>query len=607
MSDPRQPPDAAPRLELRIERGRVRIGLSPGPIAPGLALVDLEMEPAAFPGPFDPGAGTAPFRSVPCALRRLVVAAEGTPPGADALASVLAAALGPSGWPAPDASGLVHAPAPDGARATVSWLLPADALSSALRAAREGAARGEAGAALRLAEAGHAALAAGEAAAGQAALREALSLGLGRDDAREAWGALVAAARAAGNPADERTALAGLASAAPTGERPALLLRLSALDLEAGDPAAARLHAEDARRLAPRDPVATEACLAAARRDGDVAETVDLLDRMAVLDPASAGDRLLERARLLAAAGRLVEADAGYVEALSRLPARRALADEHAAFRKGAPPPVGRLPWGEPLETLAGREADAVEAARALRDAALLAREQGDGASALRAARRAHERAGDVAFAGELLAGLLHAGGSVTEALEVHRRLLAEAGPSLSPEALADRLTAQAELAEEAGDLPLATGTLDQLLGLRPHDAALLEWRFRVDPDRAGALDRLAAGAAELHSRRARALLLATASGAARAEGGDPARERALLRQAADAAVGSPAAEREVARRLLSLCRASPADEEGARILESVLDRDPGARAEAFLSLAEAAAPGRVRASHLQVAAAALA
>lgn len=598
---------APPRLELRLEAGRVFVGLGPGPIGDGLTLVDLELEFAGLPSPFDPGAGTAPFRALPCTLRRLVVASGEPPPGPAALDGLLAAALAPSGWPLPDATGLAHLAWSDGDGPGASWVRPADRARSLLDEAGAASARGEPDRALRLALAGHAALAAGLASEGVAALRSALDAGLGRDDAREAWAALVATARDAGDEAAERRGLLGLVPAAPTGERPALLLRLSALDLAAGDPAAARVHAEEARTLAPRDGTATAACLAAALRADDGPTVIDLLDRLAVLDPPTAGERLLDRARRLAAASRFPEADAGFRDALSRLAADRALADEHAALRRTAPPPVGRLPWGEPLETYAGRVPDAAEASRAYRDASLLAREQGDTGSALRAARRAHERAGNVAFAGELLAGLLHAGGSVREALDLHKVLLAETAHLLEPAALAERLTALAELAEEAGDLPLAVLSLDRLLELRPHDGQALEWRFRVDPDRAGALDRLVAGAGEIRSRRHRARLLAVAASSARTEGHDTGRQRDLLKRAAEAARGLPVAEQEVALHLLAFCRSDPADGEGTRALERLLAAEPRARAEAFLQLADAASPGPVRAAHLVAAASALA
>ncbi|MEI6224390.1 MAG: hypothetical protein WCS72_06535, partial [Deltaproteobacteria bacterium] len=598
---------SSPRLELRLGRGRVSVGFGPGGIGGGLALVDLELEAGALPEPLDPGAGTAPFRALPCTLRRLVVSAEGTPPGPDALAEVLAAALAGAGWPPPDTSGLVHATWSDGGASGASWMRPADAAGALLALARTAVARGEPDAALRLEEAGHAALAAGLVSEGEGALRAALEAGLGRDDAREAWRALVASARAAGDEAAERVALAGLVPAAPTGERPALLLRLSSLDLAAGDEAVARVHAEEAHTLAPRDRATTEACLAAAIRAGDAPSVIDLLDKLAVIDPSRAGVLLLERARKLAVAGKPVEADAAFKDAIGRLPPDRTLADEHSALRRAAPPPVGRLPWGEPLETFAGRAGGPTEASIAFRDAAHLARQQGDGASALRAARRAHALAGDLSFAGDLLAGLLHAGGSVVEALALHRQLLAEGAPALDPDSLADRLAALAELAEEAGDLPVALQSIDRLLELRPHDADLLETRFRLEPDRALSLDRLVAGASEIHSRVRRARLLARAAGRARDDGADPTRQRELLGLAAEAAAGTPEAEQEVAAHLLAFCRLHPSDRDAAAVLERALVGDARARAEALLSIAEAAPSGEVRAGHLALAAAALA
>lgn len=604
------PPDrlpSPPRLELRLEGGRVSVGLGPGSIGDGLSLVDLEMDVDRLPTPFEPGAGTAPFRSSRCSLRRLVVASRGPALSAAALDGLLAAALAPSAWPVPDVAGLVHSPWNEGSATGACWTRPADQARAMLAAAADAATRGDPDLALRLSLAGHAALAAGLVPEGEAALRSALEAGLGKDDAREAWAALVASARAAGDGAAERRGLAGLVPAAPTGERPALLLRLSSLDLAAGEPAAARVHAEEARTLAPRSLETNEACLAAAQRDDDTPTVIELLDRIAGLDPPSAGARLLDRARRLAAASRLPEADAGFRDALGRLPADRSLADEHAALRRAAAPPVGRLPWGEPLEVYAGRCAEPREAALAFRDAALLAREQGDTASALRAARRAHELAGDVGFAGELLAGLLHAGGSVREALDLHRVLLAEAARGLDPGALTDRLTALAELAEEAGDLPLAVQSLDQLLSHRPHDAPILEWRFRIDPDRTGALDRLVAGAEEIRSRRIRARLLSVAARSALGDGGDPVRQRDLLLRAAEAASGLPAAVQEVAPALLAFCRSTPSDADGAQALERLLGSEPRARAEAFLELADAAPAGAVRAARLVTAAAALA
>jgi tetratricopeptide (TPR) repeat protein len=555
----RAAPPRPARLELRLVRGRVRVGLTRAPLPDGLVAVDLEMEVHGAPAAFDAGGGTSQFRSLPCSLLHLEVGLGPADalPGPESLDSLVAAALAPSGWPAPDLAGLRHAVRGEGAARRAVWQRPGAEALGLLEAAEDARMRGEPDAPLRFALAGQAALVSGLPVEGEAALRTALELGLGRDEARDAWAALAAIAREHADPAAERRALAGLIPAAPTGQRPALLLRLSELELAAEDAAASRVHAEEARTLAPRDPVAAEACLALARRAGDAPAVIDLLDRLAVLDPAGAGSRLLDRARLLAAAGRFLEADAGFAEALARLPPDRALADEHVALRRAAPPPVSNLPWGEPLETFAGRSPDASTAATAFRDAAERAREQGDLATALRAARRAHERSGDLHFVGDMLAGLLHAGGSVQEALALHQALLAPGETRLDPAVEAERLAALAELAEEAGHHALAVSSLDRLLELRPHDAEVVEWRFRVDPDRARALERLAGDADRLRSRRRRARLLSRAAAAARSEARDPARERDLMRRAQEAAAGLPAAELEVALARLASARAA--------------------------------------------------
>ena len=572
-----------PRLELRLARGRVRIGVSRARLEGGIALLDLELEVHGAPPAFDPGGGTSQFRALPCSLVRLEVATSSaeTLPGQDSLAELLAAALAPSGWPFPSAAGLRHAARSDGGVHRGLWQRPGAEALDLLEAAADARARGEPDASLRLALAGQAALAAGLPVEGEAAIRTALDLGLGRDEARDAWAALVAIARQHADPAGERLALAGLVPASPTGQRPALLLRLSELALSADDVAAARAHAEEARTLAPRDLATTEACLAIARQVGDGPAVIGLLDGLAVLDSAGAGARLLERARLLADAGRFAEADAGLREALTRLPPEISLAAEHAALRRAAPPPLGRLPWGEPLETFAGRAPDAVGAARAWRDAALLAREQGDRASALRAARRAHERSGDLFFVGEMLADLLHAGGSVGEALALHEALLAPGQASLDPVAEADRLAALAELAEESGDASLSMRSLDRLIELRPHDAEVMAWRFRIDPDRSRALERLGSDADRLRSRQRRARLLTLAATAARTEARDPGRAREFLRRAQEAAAGLPAAELEVALARLSAARASAAETSAG------LDDAAGAEAELDRLLAE--------------------
>ena len=577
-----------PRLELRLARGHIRIGLSRARLESGLALLDLEMEVHGTPLSFDPGGGTGQCRSLPCSLVRLEVAAgsDAAVPGPAGLAELLALALAPTGWPIPDAAGLRHAVRADGAVHRALWQRPGAEALDLLEAAAHAQTRNEPDAALKLALAGQAALAAGLPVEGEAALRAALDLGLRRDEARDAWAALVAIARQHGDLAGERHALAGLVPVAPTGQRPSLLLRLSELAVSADDLGAGRAHADEARTLAPRDLAATEACLALARRAGDGPSVIDLLDRLAVLEPAGAGMRLLERARLLAAAGRLAEADVAFREALSRLPPEQALADEHAALRRAAPPPLGRLPWAEPLESFAARAPDAAAAARAFRDAAGLAREQGDRAGALRSARQAHQRAGDLFFVGEMLADLLHSGGSVGEALALHEALLAPGQASLDPDAEADRLAALAELAEESGQLSLFVKSIDRLLELRPHDAEVMEWRFRVDPDRARALDRLGSDADRLRSRRHRARLLIRAAASARSEAGDPGREGEFLRRAQEAAAGLPAAEMEVAlarqeAATLSRLAARQLVETGdlpaaEQLLRGALERDPG-------------------------------
>jgi len=578
-----------PRLELRLARGHVRVGLSRSRLEGGVALLDLELEVHGAPPVFDPGGGTSQFRALPCSLVRLEVATSSpeTLPDQGSLEALLAAALAPSGWPIPSTAGLRHAARRDGGVHRGLWQRPGAEALDLLEDAADARARGEPDAALRLALAGQAALTAGLPVEGEAAIRAALDLGLGRDEARDAWAALVAIARQHADPAGERLALAGLVPASPTGQRPALLLRLSELALAEDDVAAARAHAEEARTLAPRDLATTEACLAIARRVGDGRAVIDLLDGLAVLDSAGAGARLLERARLLAAAGRFAEADAGFREALTRLPPEISLAAEHAALRRAAPPPLGRLPWGEPLETFAGRAPDAAVAARAWRDAAVLAREQGDRASALRAARRAHERSGDLFFVGEMLADLLYAGGSVGEALALHEALLAPGQATLDPGAEADRLAALAELAEESGDASLSVKSLDRLLELRPHDAEFMAWRFRIDLDRTRALERLGSDAGRLRSPRRRARLLTLASEAARTEARDPGRARDFLRRAQEAAAGLPAVELEVALARLAAARAAAAGTSGA--LDDAASEELGAALVATASLLGAA------------------
>jgi hypothetical protein len=454
---------------------------------------------------------------------------------------------------------------------------PAEARALLARAglARE---RGEADAPLALALAGEAALDAGLPVEAEAALRSAVAMGLGRDEARAAWTALARLAHEHRDAASERTALGELVRATPTGERPRLLVRRARLELEAGDLPAARAAAVEALALAPGDLVAVEASLEVARAGDDAAEVARLLERRAALDPDQAGPILLERARLLAALGRPEEAEPVFGEALSRLPPERALADEHAALRRRSPPPVGALPWGEPLERFAARVAEADESARALRDAVALARAQCDTGGALRAARRAHAREADPGFETGVLADLLHAGGAIREGLAHLRPLLAIAPEDADTEAAPRRLAALAELAEDVGDVDLCLSALDQLLRLRPHDADALEWRFRVDPDRVRAATRLAEGAAALRSRRRRSLLLARAAASTRAEGRDPGRAGELLDLARQASEGTSRVRAEVEELRLAAARAHHAADPASEDLLAALAETAASR-----------------------------
>lgn len=419
--------------------------------------------------------------------------------------------------------------------------------------------RGEPDAALQMALAGEAALEAGLAVESEAALRAALAMGLTRDEARAAWAALLRIAQQHRDGSSERAALVELARLAPTGERPALLLRIAALELAAGNLAAARQAAEEARTLAPGDPAAADACLEVARRSGDDAAVATLLGRCAEIEPSRAGSLRLERARLLATLGRMEEAERDLGEAIGHLPPDRALADEHVALRRRSPPPAGALPWSEPLERLADRTSDPSAAARALRDAVEVARAQGDLGGALRAARRVQARFPDPAFASSVLADLLHAGGAVREALPHLRAVLsAPAGADADVDATCRRLRALAELAEDSGEFPLCVAALDRLLSLHSQDADALAWRFRVDPDRDGAAARLLEGARALRSRYRRALVLARA--AASLGGGESSgpggRAAEMLELAREAAAGLPRATAEMAELELAGARA---------------------------------------------------
>ncbi|HTP26363.1 MAG TPA: hypothetical protein VMK12_11990 [Anaeromyxobacteraceae bacterium] len=387
-------------------------------------------------------------------------------------------------------------------------VLSARALLSRAQLARAG---GEEDRAERLAKAGQAALSAGLADAGEAALREALALGLGREEAGPAWLAL---ATAAANRKDDPAEMAALRSGLdllPARARPGALLRLSTLALAAGACAEARRAAEMARTLAPREPAAIEACRAAADAEGDLAVVPDLLAALAALAPERAGGLLLERARRLAALARSEEADRAMAEALAGLPADAALAAEHVALRRGGVGAVNDLPWGEPLEAFA-RRTEPAQAARALREAALLALEQGDSASALRCARGAFARApDDLGFCGPLLARLLYRAGSSLEALPLYRRLL-EAGLPGAGEEAAELCRELAELADEAGDTSLALNALEGLLAERPHEMAAALRRFELDPDRRRAAQALGEAAERVRATRLRADALSRAA-----------------------------------------------------------------------------------------------
>jgi tetratricopeptide (TPR) repeat protein len=449
---------------------------------------------------------------------------------------------------------------------------------------------GDPDAPLRLSAAGHAAIAAGLVEGGRSALAGALRAGLDREDAVAAWQALASLARGRGEKREEREALEALAPLLPTGEKPAAFLRLSALRAGLGDAAAAREAAEAARRLAPRDPAAVEACLAAARRDQDAAAVAELLGELAELDPARAGVCLLERARLLLGPlGRPEEGDGDLARALALLPPDAALAAEHARLRRAAPAPVGQRPWSEPLEAFA-RRAPEHEAADALRDAASLALAQGDSGAALRCARRAFERtASDPAFAGPLLARLLYREGSGTEALAVHRQLFDEALPGLEERTQARICRQLAELAEEAGDADLARRALLRLLELRPADADAGLAMFRLDPERRRAANQLAERAGSWRSAWQRARGWARAAAAARGELGDPALAEALWRRALGAAGDYPRLLAEVEEARLDSVRAE-VDAAGARPPSELLDalRDAAAACQAAGNPAEA-------------------
>lgn len=431
---------------------------------------------------------------------------------------------------------------------------PREAAEALLARARRSAARGDAVAAEQLAEAGLAALAA-KVPGAEEALRDALALGPERETARAVLEPIVSLCRERGDPPGERKALASLVPLLPTGQRPPALLRLSALALEAGDAALARTSAEEARTLSPRSFETVEAARLAALAAGDMPRVADLLGELAALEPASAGPRLLERARLLAALGRAVEADAAFAEALAALPPDRALAEEQARLRREALAGKGAA---EPLEAFALRTADPSEAAHALRAAAAIAFAADDHAVALRCARRAYARTqDDLAFAGPLLARLLYVQGAGAEALVLHRRLFEAGFPGVSPEDLVPLCRQTAELAEDAGEREVALAALDRLLELRPQEIEAALRRFALEPDRARAVQTLSEAAEACRSRRRRVLALVEAARGARADLGDAALSDRLFRRAGQDAARSPGLAVEVARARAAAVRAT--------------------------------------------------
>jgi tetratricopeptide (TPR) repeat protein len=451
----------------------------------------------------------------------------------------------------------------------------AEAARALLARAGRAADRREPGAAGRLAEAGLAALAAGDG-EGEDALRRALRLGPDRESARAALEALAARARDRGDASAEREALASLVPLLPTRARPAALLRRSALELAAGDAAAARASAEEARALAPRDAGAVETCRAAAAADGDGARAAELLGVLAELEPASAGPRLLERARLLAAVGDDEAADGAYVAALAALPAARPLADEHARHRRER---LGGRGAAAPLEAFAGRAADRMEAAHALRVAAAMALAAGEPGVALRCARRAYARTQeDLAFAAPLLARILYLSGGGAEALVLHRRLLDAGLPSVAPEDAVVLCRQTAELAEDAGEPELARQAYDRLLELRPQELDAALRRFELEPDRARAVRDLADAAETCRSQRQRVLALVRAADAALREAYARDLGERLFRRARRDAARDPALAAWIARRHAAAVRAADGASSPA-FLEAIHDASAAAQA----------------------------
>ena len=377
-------------------------------------------------------------------------------------------------------------------------------------------AAGEAGAAERLAEAGLLLVEAGETADGEAALRQALGLDPEPERARAALTALAGLATGRGDTAAEALLLAALVPLVPTSERPDRLLRLAALRTSAGDAAGALEAAEQARTLAPRTLAAVRQARLAAAAMGDERAVTVRLEEEARLDEAEAGALLLARARLLVRLGDHQDADAAFTESIGLLPPDQGLAVEQARLRRGHLPARHA---SEPMERFAGRLEDPAAAARAQAAAAALAWEAGDGAAALRCARRAFGRSRQTpALAGPMLARLLYLQGSFAEALVVHRTLLELGFPGFDEGEVVTLCRQLAELAAEAHDPQLTLAALDRLLTLRPQESGAALDRFHVDPDRRRAVTALGVVAGQVRSHATRVELLATAAEAALAE-----------------------------------------------------------------------------------------
>jgi hypothetical protein len=301
-----------------------------------------------------------------------------------------------------------------------------------------------------------------------------------------------------------------------------------------------------------------------------------LLAEAAHLDPASAGPRLLDRARLLAALRRTEDADDAYCAALAALPPDRALADEQARLRRDVLP--GR-PAAEPIEAFALRTGAGEEAAEALRAAAALALSADDLPAALRCARRAYARTQDEpAFAGPLLARVLYLMGGAAEAVVLHRNLLEAGFPGIAPEDAVALCRQAADLAENAGERDLALRALDELLRLRPQEIEAALLRFDLEPDRARAVRQLADAAEACRPQRARALALARAAEGALEGAQDRNLADRLFQRAREEVDRAPALAAIVERRRAEALRRSEGASSPA-FLEAIHDAAAAAQA----------------------------